>query len=41
MRQEIAWRIFTKGISIHEAERMVTIDGELARHVLSLLAIVG
>lgn len=39
--QEIAWRIFTKGIPRAEAEKLCTIDGELARHVLSLLAIVG
>lgn len=39
--QEIAWRIFTKGIARHEAESRVAFEGELGRQVLSLLAIVG
>jgi uncharacterized protein (TIGR03083 family) len=39
--QEIAWRIFTKGIARREAEARVRFEGELGRHVLALLAIVG
>lgn len=41
--QEIAWRIFTKGVSRQDAERQVRISGdvELARHVLGMIAIVG
>ncbi|MEM7511167.1 MAG: hypothetical protein AAF388_09565 [Bacteroidota bacterium] len=36
---DIAWRIFTRGISQEEAERKVVISGEhrLGRHVLSML----
>lgn len=41
--QEIAWRIFTKGITREEARTRVTISGDstLGEHVLSMLAIVG
>jgi uncharacterized protein (TIGR03083 family) len=41
--QEIAWRIFTKGIAREEASQLVTIEGdrELGSRVLSLVAIVG
>lgn len=41
--QEIAWRIFTKGIDRETARAEVTISGdtELAGHVLGLVAIVG
>jgi uncharacterized protein (TIGR03083 family) len=41
--QEIAWRIFTKGIGLESAERQVRVDGDedLGRHVLSMIAIVG
>ena len=41
--QEIAWRIFTKGIDRETAERQVTIEGDqiLGRHVLSMISIVG
>ena len=43
MPQEIAWRIFTKGISKAEAERIVEIHGDrdAAMIVLNALAIVG
>lgn len=41
--QEIAWRIFTKGIDRNAAEAQVTIAGDrdLGSHVLSLVAIIG
>jgi uncharacterized protein (TIGR03083 family) len=41
--QEIAWRIFTKGIAREEAERLVRVSGDadLGRHVLEMIAIVG
>ena len=41
--EEIAWRIFTKGIDRKSAERQVAITGDrdLAAHVLSGVAIVG
>jgi uncharacterized protein (TIGR03083 family) len=41
--QEIAWRIFTKGIDRETAERQMTIEGDqiLGRHVLSMISIVG
>jgi uncharacterized protein (TIGR03083 family) len=41
--QEIAWRIFTKGIDRNAATARVTITGDrdLGSHVLSLIAIVG
>lgn len=41
--QEIAWRVFTKGISREEAESLVTISGDkdLGAHVLQMVAIVG
>jgi uncharacterized protein (TIGR03083 family) len=41
--QEIAWRIFTKGIDRQTAERQVTIEGDqtLGRYVLSMIAIIG
>ena len=41
--QEIAWRIFTKGITRTDAERAVRLEGDetLAQPVLSLVAIVG
>jgi uncharacterized protein (TIGR03083 family) len=41
--QSIAWRLFTKGISHEAAHAAITItgDGELAEHVLQLVAIVG
>jgi hypothetical protein len=41
--QEIAWRIFTKGIDPSAAGRLTTIAGDerLGRGVLSLLAIVA
>lgn len=41
--QEIAWRIFTKGIDRQPAERQVTIEGDqrLGRHVLSMISIIG
>lgn len=41
--QEIAWRVFTKGISRSEAEMQVHITGQrdLALHVLQTTAIVG
>ena len=41
--QEIAWRIFTKGIDRKAAEAQVTITGDrdLGSHVLSLVAIIG
>jgi uncharacterized protein (TIGR03083 family) len=41
--QEIAWRLFTKGIDRNAAAQQVTItgDGDLASHVLSMVAIIG
>jgi uncharacterized protein (TIGR03083 family) len=41
--QEIAWRIFTKGIDRKAAEGQVTITGDrnVGSHVLSLVAIIG
>ena len=41
--QEIAWLIFTKGISRAEAEPQVRVtgDADLGRHVLQMIAIVG
>jgi uncharacterized protein (TIGR03083 family) len=41
--QEIAWRVFTKGISPFEAREQVTITGDQAigSHVLGMIAIVG
>ena len=41
--QEIAWRIFTKGIGHAEAARQVRVSGDadLGRHVLGMIAIVG
>jgi uncharacterized protein (TIGR03083 family) len=41
--QEIAWRVFTKGISREDAVRQVRVSGDLdlARHVLETIAIVG
>ena len=41
--QEIAWRIFTKGIDREAAERQVQVTGDraLGAHVLSMVAIIG
>jgi uncharacterized protein (TIGR03083 family) len=41
--QEIAWRIFTKGITRKEAESQVHVNGnaELGLHILSMISIVG
>jgi uncharacterized protein (TIGR03083 family) len=41
--QEIAWRIFTKGISREEAEKAVRVAGDrnLALHLLNAIAIIG
>jgi len=41
--QEIAWRIFTKGISRGEAEAQVRVNGnvKLGLHILSMISIVG
>jgi uncharacterized protein (TIGR03083 family) len=41
--QEIAWRIFTKGIDLHSAASETQIDGdrELGCHILQMKAIVG
>ena len=41
--QEIAWRIFTKGISREQATQQIRIDGdrELGSHLLNVIAIVG
>jgi hypothetical protein len=41
--QEIAWRVFTKGIGRAEARAAVTIDGDaaLGAHVLEMVAIVA
>ncbi len=41
--QEIAWRIFTKGIDRQNASAQISVNGdrELGMHVLSMLAIIG
>jgi hypothetical protein len=41
--QEIAWRIFTKGIGRDDAARQVRVSGDadLGGHVLGMIAIVG
>lgn len=41
--QEIAWRIFTKGIARDEVERQVTVRGDrkIATHVLKMISIIG
>ena len=41
--QEIAWRLFTKGIAPEEATRLVTLEGDpaLSAPVLAMIAIVG
>jgi uncharacterized protein (TIGR03083 family) len=41
--QEIAWRIFTRGMTREDAERQVRVSGDadLARHVLGMIAIVA
>jgi uncharacterized protein (TIGR03083 family) len=41
--QEIAWRVFTKGIGREEARAVVTIEGDsaLGAHVLEMIAIVA
>jgi hypothetical protein len=41
--QEIAWRIFTKGIAPEEAGRQVVITGDeaLGLHILKMISIVG
>jgi len=41
--QEIAWRIFTKGIARDDARAQVRVTGDaaLGEHVLGMLAIVG
>lgn len=41
--QEIAWRVFTKGIERNAAETQVSVGGDraLALHVLSMTAIIG
>jgi hypothetical protein len=41
--QDIAWRIFTKGIAREDARAHVRVTGDaaLAGHILSALAIVG
>jgi hypothetical protein len=41
--QEIAWRVFTKGIARDEAREHVGVTGDaaLGSHVLNMLAIVG
>jgi hypothetical protein len=41
--QEIAWRIFTKGIDLADAATQVQVTGnrELGLHILSMTAIVG
>ena len=41
--QEIAWRVFTRGIDQAAARAQIKVEGdaELALHVLSVLAIVG
>ena len=41
--QEIAWRIFTKGIDVASAAKQVTVNGDraLGLHILRMVAIVG
>src|ERR1700732_21602 len=41
--QEIAWRIFTKGIARETAEAQVHVtgDAEIALHILGMVSIVG
>ena len=41
--QEMAWRLFTKGISRDVAAQQVRVSGDadLGRHVLRMIAIVG
>jgi len=41
--QEIAWRIFTKGIAREETETQIHVKGnaELGLHVLNMISIVG
>jgi uncharacterized protein (TIGR03083 family) len=41
--QEIAWRIFTKGISYDDARQQTSFEGDekLALHILNIIAIVG
>jgi uncharacterized protein (TIGR03083 family) len=41
--QEIAWRLFTKGISREEAASQISVSGDrdLAAHVLGMISIVG
>ena len=41
--QDIAWRIFTKGIAREDARELVRVTGDaaLGNHVLSMLAVVG
>ena len=41
--QEIAWRIFTKGISAEAAKHQVTVTGDerVGLHILNMIAIVG
>jgi uncharacterized protein (TIGR03083 family) len=41
--QEIAWRIFTKGIDRQSAEEQTNVEGDIeaGTHVLSMLAIIG
>jgi len=41
--QEIAWRIFTKGISYEEARKLVQVSGdeEAGLHILKMISIVG
>ena len=41
--QEIAWRIFTKGIKREEAEPQVRVTGnaEISLHILGMISIVG
>jgi hypothetical protein len=43
MPQDIAWRLFTKGLSRSDAERLATVEGDrrLAAPVLGAIAIVG
>ena len=41
--QEIAWRIFTKGIGAEAAKQQVTVEGDkrVGLHILSMITIVG
>jgi uncharacterized protein (TIGR03083 family) len=41
--QDMAWRIFTKGIASEEARKQVRVDGDaaLGQHVLGMLTIIG